>query len=379
MVMEMIYLDYSATTPVDEGVIDTYSRVCREYIGNPNSLHKLGLDAKKLIDASTKQIASILGIKENEIIYTSGASEANNAAIKGVVSKYSNRGMHIITTEFEHSSIIGPLNYLQSQGYEIDFVKVDSNGEVDLEDLSNLIRDDTILVSIASVNSEIGIRQDLKKISEVVRKNPKIIFHSDVTQSIGKEKIDLSYVDLASMSCQKFFGMKGIGALYKRDKLIIEPLIHGGKSTTIFRSGTPATPLIASFAKALRLAYDDFDSKYKYVCELNKYLIEKLSNLDVFVNSNSFCVPQIVNISVKNIKPETMQHALECEDIYISTQTACSTGDYSRSVYALTSSKDRASHSIRISLSYKTTYDEIDRFLKVFSRLINDLNIRGGN
>lgn len=373
----MIYLDYSATTPVDNEVIDTYAKVCREFIGNPNSLHKLGLDAKKLIDASTNQIAKILKVKPSEIIYTSGASEANNMAIKGVVSKYSNRGKHIITTELEHSSIVAPLNYLQSKGYEVDFVKLDSNGLVDLEDLENLIRDDTVLVSIASVNSEVGIRQDLKKIREVIKKNPKTIFHSDVTQSIGKEKIDLSVVDLASMSCQKFFGMKGCGALYKREGLIIDPLIHGGKSTTVFRSGTPATPLIAAFAKALRLVYEDFDKKNKYIHELNKYLIDKLSKLDVSINSNDYCVPQIVNLSIKGIKPETMQHALEESDIFISTQTACSTGDYSRAVYAVTHSKERASHSIRISLSYKTTYEEIDKFIDVFSKLIIDLNIRG--
>lgn len=373
----MIYLDYSATTPVDYEVIDTYSKVCKEFIGNPNSLHKLGLDAKKLIDASSEQIAKILKIKPSEIIYTSGASEANNMAIKGVVSKYSNRGKHIITTELEHSSIIAPLNYLQSKGYEVDFVKLDSNGLVDLEDLDKLIRDDTVLVSIASVNSEVGIKQDLKKIRKVIGKNPKTIFHSDVTQSIGKEKIDLSVVDLASMSCQKFFGMKGCGALYKREGLVIDPLIHGGKSTTVFRSGTPATPLIASFAKALRLVYEDFEKKDKYVHELNNYFIDKLSKLDVSINSNSYCVPQVVNLSIKGIKPETMQHALEEYEIYISTQTACSSGDYSRAVYAVTHSKEKASHSIRVSLSYKTTYEEIDDFIDVFSRLIIDLNIRG--
>lgn len=373
----MIYLDYSATTPVDDEVIDTYSRVCREFIGNPNSLHRLGLESKKLIDASTNQIAKILKIKPSEIIYTSGASEANNMAIKGIASKYSNRGKHIITTELEHSSIIAPLNYLQSKGYEVDFVKLDQNGLVDLDDLSSLIRDDTLLVSIASVNSEVGVKQDLKKIREIINKNPKTIFHSDVTQSIGKEKIDLSVLDLASMSCQKFFGMKGCGALYKRDGLVIDPLIHGGKSTTIFRSGTPATPLIASFAKALRLVYEDFEKKDKYVRELNNYFIDKLSNLDVSINSNKHCIPQIVNLSIKGIKPETMQHALEEYEIYISTQTACSTGDYSRAVYAVTHNKEKASHSIRVSLSYKTTYEEIDDFVDAFSRLIIDLNIRG--
>lgn len=370
----MVYLDYSATTPVNEEVIETYSRVCREFIGNPNSLHKLGVDAKRLIDASTKQIAGILGVKESEIIYTSGASEANNMAIMGVVNKYSNRGKHIITTSLEHSSIVAPLNYLQNNGYDVDIVKLDSNGLVDLEDLERLMRDDTVLVTIASVNSEVGVRQDLKAISKIVRRNPKTILHSDVTQSIGKEKFDFSVVDLASFSAQKFYGMKGVGALIKREGLIIEPLIHGGKSTTVFRSGTPATPLIASLAKALRLMYEDFDNKCKYVSELNKYLLDKLVDLDIYVNSNDYCVKNIVNISLKNIKSEVMLHALEEKEIYVSTQTACSTGNYSASVYAVTNDKERAGRSLRISLSYLTTKEEIDIFVSTLNECISKLN-----
>lgn len=372
----MIYLDYSATTPVNEEVIDTYSKVCREFIGNPNSLHSLGVKAKKLIDASTEQIAEILGVKTSEIIYTSGSSESNNMAIKGVCFKYQNRGKHIITTELEHSSVIAPIQYLQKQGFEVDFVKLDENGLVDLEDLDSLLRDDTILVSIAAVNSEVGVKQDLKAISEVIRKYPKVIFHSDVTQSIGKDRIDFSLLDLASISCQKFYGMKGIGALIKRDKLIIEPLIHGGKSTTVFRSGTPATPLIASFAKALRLAYEDFDLKYQHVVEIRDYLLSKLEELPVSINSNSYCLPHMVNISLNHIKSEVMLHALEEEDIFISTQTACSTGDYSKAVYAITHDKERSTSSLRISLSYLTTKDEIDTFISVFEKKLKALDFR---
>ena len=373
----MVYLDYSATTPVREEVIETYSKVCREFIGNPNSLHKLGIKSKQLIDASSEQIADILGIKPTEIIYTSGASEANNTAIKGVCLKYKNRGMHIITTELEHSSIVAPLNYLTTLGYEVDFVKLDENGLVDLDNLASLIRNDTVLVTIASVNSEVGVKQDLKKISEVIKdKNSKTLFHSDVTQSIGKEIIDFSCVDLASMSCQKFYGMKGIGALIKRDNLVIEPLIHGGKSTTIYRSGTPATPLIASFAKALRLMYEDFDKKEKHVYEMKDYLLSKIKDLDIKINSNEYCLPNMVNISLNNIKSEVMLHALEEKDIYVSTQTACSTGNYSKAVYALTHDKDRASSSLRISLSYLTTKKEIDEFSLVLSECIDKLSFR---
>ena len=371
----MVYLDYSATTPVNDEVLDTYVKVTKEFIGNPNSLHKLGIEAKKIIDASTEQIAKILGVKPTEIIYTSGASESNNTAIKGVCLKYANRGKHIITTELEHSSIVAPLNYLTTLGYEVDFVALDENGKVDLDDLIRLIRDDTVLVTISSVNSEVGVRQNLKELSEVIKsKNSKTIFHSDITQSIGKEKLDLSCVDLASMSCQKFYGMKGIGALIKKEKIMIEPLIHGGKSTTIFRSGTPATPLIASFA--LRLIYEDFDNKCKKVKEVHDYLIDKLQDVDVYINSNANCLPNMVNLSLKNIKSEVMLHALEEKDIYISTQTACSVGDYSKAVYALTHDKEKSSSSIRISLSYLTTKEEIDIFVKALKEAIEKLNFR---
>ena len=373
----MVYLDYSATTPVNDEVLDTYVKATKEFIGNPNSLHKIGIEAKKLIDASTEQIANILGVKPSEIIYTSGASESNNTAIKGVCLKYTNRGKHIITTELEHSSIVAPLNYLTTLGYEVDFVALDENGKVDLDDLIRLIRDDTVLVTISSVNSEVGVKQNLKELSEVIRsKNSKTIFHSDITQSIGKEKLDLSYVDLASLSCQKFYGMKGIGALIKKDNITIEPLIHGGKSTTIFRSGTPATPLIASFAKALRLVYEDFDNKCKKVKEVHDYLIDKLQDVDVYINSNDNCLPNMVNISLKNIKSEVMLHALEEKEIYVSTQTACSVGDYSKAVYALTHDKDKSSSSMRVSLSYLTTKEEIDIFIDALKKAIEKLNFR---
>ncbi len=369
----MIYLDYSATTPVNKEVIASYTTACEKFIGNPNSLHRLGVEAKEVIDASTKQIANILNIKTSEIIYTSGASESNNTAIKGIALKYANRGKHIISTELEHSSIIGPLNYLLSLGYEVDFVSLKDNGEIDLEELENLIRDDTILVSISSVNSEIGIKQPIKEISNIIRKHPKCFFHCDMTQSVGKEKIDLSLVDLASFSAQKFYGMKGIGILYKREGLNIEPLIHGGKSTTIYRSGTPALPLVVSIAKALRLAYEDFSNKYKQVEEMNKYLREKMSKLDVHINSPINAIPHILNFSLINIKAETMLHALEKDDIFISTQTACAVGDYSRAVYAITKDKERSSSSMRVSISHLTTKEEIDTFISSLEKNIKEL------
>lgn len=365
----MIYLDYSATTPVNDEVLDSFCKTTIGYPGNPNSLHKLGIDAKKLIEASTSQIANILNVKDSEIIYTSGASESNNLAIKGIADKYKNRGKHIITTNFEHSSIYGPLSYLQKQGFDIDFVETLPNGLIDLNKLENLIRDDTILVTVASVNSEIGIRQPIEKISNVVKKFPKCFFHVDMTQSIGKENISLNNIDLISFSAHKFFGMKGIGILVKKEKVSLEPLIHGGKSTTAYRSGTPALPLIVSLAKALRLATIDIDKKYQYVRKINKMLVDKLREYPlVRINSNENCIPQILNISILGCKPETMQHALEEYEIYVSTQTACSkNSSFSKAIFALTNDEERASSSIRISLSYITTEEECMEFLKAFS------------
>ena len=367
----MIYLDYSATTPVNEEVIKAYSDACRKYIGNPNSIHKLGIESKQAIDEATNKIANILKIKPVEIIYTSGASESNNTIIKGVASKY--KTGKIITTELEHSSVIAPCSYLGNNGYNIEFVKLDSNGQVDLNDLEKLIDDDTILVSIAGVNSELGIKEPLREISEIVHKHPGVIFHSDMTQCLGKIPVDLSYVDVASFSAQKFYGMKGIGFIYKKEGISFEPLIHGGKSTTVFRSGTPALPLIISLAKALELAYDCFDNKYKHVEEINQYLLNKLKDLEVDINSTNKSIPHIINFSLRNVDNKKMLKALEEDDIYVSTQTACALGNYSLAIYSLYNDTQRASRSLRVSISYLTTYEEIDKLIDSLKKNITAL------
>ena len=374
----MIYLDYSATTPVNPEVLDSFNKACLQFVGNPNSLHKLGTEARNLINEATKQIAEILNVKESEIIYTSCASESNNLAIKGIALNYKNRGNHIITTPLEHSSIYGPLNYLQEQGFEVDFVNLTKDGLVDIDHLKSLIKDTTILVTINSVNSELGIQQPIDEIGKILKDYPKCFFHVDMTQSVGKVPVFLNNVDLATFAAHKFYGLKGIGVLIKKEKIMLEPLIHGGKSTTIFRSGTPALPLIVSLSKALRLIYQDFNSKYNHVKELNDYLREKLSKYkDIVINSNQYSIPHILNISVLGVKPETFLHALEEYDIYISTQSACSSEtSISKAVYALTKDDNISSSSLRISLSYLTTKEEIDTFLKYFEICYNKLKIR---
>lgn len=376
----MVYLDYSATTLVDDDVLNTFTKVSKEFPGNANSLHDLGLKSRDLMKSSVKQIADLLNVFEDEIILTSGASEANNLALKGIAFKYKNRGKHIISTKLEHSSVLNTLNYLETLGYKIDYLEILPDGKIDINDLKKKIRDDTILVSISQVNSEIGIIQDIDLIGKILKEYKKVIFHVDGTQAVGKIKVNLESVDLYSFSGHKIYGLDGVGCLVKKRGIELTPLIHGGKSQTIYRSGTPCVALYASLAKALRLVLTDFNEKYNHVKELNEYLKDKLQEIDgVIINSNNNCVYHIINLSVLGIKPETMLHALASKDIYISTKTACSDDtSLSLSVLEFTKNKDLARSSIRISLSYLTTKEEIDYFLTVFKEKINELRFKKG-
>ena len=371
----MIYLDYSATTPVNEMVLESFNKVSLEYVGNPNSLHKLGNMSHKLMEAATKQVADLLGVNANEIIFTSGASESNNLAIFGVLNQYPSRGKHIVTTKLEHSSILSGMNYLKQNGYKIDYVKINSDGCVDLDDLKRLVTNDTILVSIGEVNSEIGLIQNVNEIGEYLKNFPRCIFHVDGTQAIGKKKVDLTNIDLYSFSGHKIYGLKGIGCLVKKQGIELTPIIHGGKSQTIYRSGTPTLALMVSFAKALKLVLEDFNKKYAYVNNLKNELVKGLKNIGgVTINSNNNCVPHIVNISIFGVKPETMLHALEEKEIYVSTKTACSSDSgISLSVYTLTKNEDLAKSSLRISLSYLTTFEEIEIFIKTLREKCREL------
>ena len=364
----MIYLDYSATTPVNEEVLKVFNKVCLEYPGNSNSLHSLGIKSKELEDYATEKIAKLLKVKPSEIIYTSGSSESNNTAIKGVCNKYKNRGNHIITTNLEHSSVIAPLNYLTKEGFIVDYVKIKDNGLVDIDNLKELLTDETILVSISIVDSEIGLRQNIDEIGKLLKEYPKCIFHVDCTQGIGKINIDFTNIDLASISAHKFYGLKGIGLLIKKENIVIEPLIHGGKSTTIYRSGTPPLPLIVSLMKALELIIPNIDKNYEYITKLNNIIKDKLSTYElVHINSTENSIPHILNFSLLKIKPETFIHALEEYNIFISTKSACSKSNtISSSVYALTKNEELSYQTLRISLSYLTTIEEVNKFLEVF-------------
>ena len=364
----MIYLDYSATTPVSYDVLESYNKATRDYMGNANSIHALGVKSKVLLNSATKQLCELFDIKEAELVYTSGATESNNMALKGVAMAYGNRGKHIVVSKLEHPSIYAICNYLENLGFEISYVNNDDEGLVDFEDLKKKIRQDTILVSICAVNSEVGIRQPLKTLRQIIKKeNSNTLFHSDMTQAVGKVSVNMHDVDLASMSAHKIFGPKGIGILYKSSKVRLVPLIHGSGKFNELKSGTPPLPLIVALSKACRIALTDVEKREANVAKLNEKICNELSKIEgVTLNKTKYSIPHILNISLRNVRPETFIHAMEEDEIYLSTNTACSSGDLSTSVMAIYNDKDRAVSSIRISLSYVTTNEEINKFLNIF-------------
>lgn len=370
----MIYLDYSATTFVSDEVLESFTNACK-LKGNPNSNHRLGKYCNTQIESCTTEIAKLLNIFPEEIIYTSGSSESNNLAIKGICLKENNTKKHIITTNYEHSSVVAPLHYLQKKGFEVDFVDTDENGVVDIDKLKQLIREDTLLISIASVNSEIGIIEPVEEIGAYLKENHQdIYFHVDMTQTIGKLNLKLDNIDLVSISAHKIFGIKGIGLLVKKKDITLEPLIHGGKSTTIYRSGTPQTELIISMKTAIEEAYKNIDEKYKYVESLNKEVINFLKKYkNIHINSNSECIPHIINFSFITTNPNELQKKLSDRGVYISTQTACSTGNISPAVYSLTKNKLVAETSLRLSLSHITTKEELQEFYKIFNEIYEEV------
>lgn len=372
----MIYLDYSATTPVDLEVFDTLSKVTKNFVGNANSIHSLGQKSSELLESATKQIADIFGVNPSEIVYTSGATEANNMALIGTALANHKKGKHIIVSKLEHPSIYAICDYLKTMGFEISYVNNDKEGLIDFDDLKEKVREDTILVSICAVNSEIGVRQPLKMIRQIIKKeNMGTIFHSDMTQAIGKVSVNMHDVDLASMSGHKIFGPKGIGFLYKSSMVKITPLIYGSGKSNDLKPGTPPLPLIAALSKAIRLASDGLEKKERFVSLLNDKITSSLSKYpNIIINKTKYSIPQILNISVMDVMPEVMVHALDKHEIYVSTNTACSSGDISNSVIAIYNDINRAKHTLRISLSYVTTTEEVNKFLEIFKEEYENLS-----
>ena len=371
----MIYLDYSANTPVDARVLEQFCAVERRCIGNANSHHQAGSAAKAEIDAATIKIASLLGVQPAEIIYTSGASEANNFALKGLARLSRHTGRHIISTPLEHSSVSGTLTALQEQGYEIDLLDVKQDGTVDLEHLKDLLRPDTICVAVTLVDSELGVVQPVQEIAAILKAHPHCHLHVDATQAVGKIPVSFEGVDTMSLTAHKFYGLNGIGLLIKRRNLALEPLIHGGESTTIYRSGSPTVALASSLACALDLAVTDLPGRVDHVAKLNAELRAALSTYPlVRINSPDHAIPHVLNLSVRNVKGTVFQRELDAKGVCVSVKSACSSdGLPSRAVFAVSRDRRNALSSWRISLSHLTTEDEIKAFLQAFDVCYREL------
>ena len=371
----MIYLDYSANTPADPAVLEAFLAAERSFIGNPNSNHPAGQAARQEMARVTDSLASMLGLSPAEIIYTSGASESNNLALKGIAQASRHIGRHIISTALEHSSVGGTLTALQCQGYEIDLAAIRSDGKIDLAQLRELLRRDTILVSVCAVDSELGTVQPIKQIAEILRDFPDCRLHVDATQAVGKTELVLEGVDTMSIAPHKFYGLNGSGLLLKRKDLVIEPQIHGGSSSTIYRSGTPALALAVSVEKALKLALENQEQRIRCVSELNRELRAALSRYpQVRFNSPEDAIPHILNLSVTGVKGTAFQRALEEEGVCVSVKSACSAdGTPSKAVFAVSRDRKNALSSWRISLSHLTTREELAQFMQAFDRCCHRL------
>lgn len=373
----MIYLDYSANTPVDPAVLEVFCQTERRYIGNPNSTHPAGRAAQAEMIRATSGIAALLGCEPEEIIYTSGASESNNLALKGIVQAARHVGKHIISTALEHSSVGGALSALQQQGCEVDLVNINRDGTIDLEHLRELLRKDTVLVAICAVDSELGTVQPVRKIGAMLKDYPNCRLHVDATQAVGKTKLVLDGVDTMSIAPHKFYGLNGSGLLFKRKNLVIEPQIHGGGSTTPYRSGTPALGMAISIEKALRLALENQERRASHVRALNRLLRAELGKHPlVRFNSPENAVPHILNLSVSGVKGTVFQQRLgEC-GVCVSVKSACSAaGTPSKAVFAVSRDRKNALSSWRISLSHLTTDAEIAEFLQIFDRCYKELAV----
>ncbi len=374
----MIYFDYASSTPLDKDVLSSYAKILDMYFANPSAIHKQGLESANLLEKSRSQIASILHIKEDEIIFTSGASESNNLAIKGVAFKYKNRGKHLITSKVEHPSVLNVFKQLENDfGYEVTYLDVNQDGVVSLDELKKNIRKDTILVSLMHVNNETGSINDVELIGKYIKDNyPTCIFHCDDTQGFGKIDCDYSNIDLISMSAHKIYGLKGSGLLIKKENINLEILINGGEQEFGLRGGTSNFATIAALAKTIRLQFENKQKDYNYISNLNSYLREKVEDIDsVYINSPLSASPYILNISVMGIKNSIMSEYLSNKDICVSTTSACGSNHnvFSYVIEDMYPNTNRSNSAIRISFSKFNNKDEIDKLVDAIKEGIKEI------
>lgn len=374
----MIYLDNSATTMPDSSVLNSFQQVSEKYFANPSSIHSMGAEVERLQTTAREQAAHLMQIKEEEVIFTSGGTEGNNLAIKGIAFQYKQRGKHIITTEIEHPSVYEACKSLEAYGFTVTFLPVDEQGRVQVEQLEAAITEETILVSVMHVNNETGAIQPITEIGEIIKRHPKVMYHVDAVQSLGKVPLSLknSGIDLCTFSGHKIHGLKGTGMLYVKKGTRLSPLFHGGNQEMGIRSGTENLAGSVAFVRALRLLKERETEAIQTLKQLQQQLLQKLGAIEgVRLNSSIIGAPHIINFSVPGLKSETVIHALYDAGVIISTQSACSSKqqDISRVLHAYGLSEAIAKSGLRVSLSYHTTQEEIEQFLNILRQVLAEL------
>lgn len=369
----MIYFDNSATTQPYPEVLSTYQEVATKIFGNPSSLHNLGSKATRVLEASRKQIAELLGKEAEEIYFTSGGTESDNWAIKGVAFEKAHYGKHIIVSDIEHPAVKESAKWLTSQGFEVSYAPVDEHGFVEVDKLAELIRDDTILLSVMAVNNEIGSIQPIKDISELLAERPTVTFHVDAVQAIGKIPVSdflTDRVDLASFSGHKFHAVRGVGFLYKKAGKKLAPLLTGGGQERDLRSTTENLAGIAAMAKALRLTLGKAEGANQKISKMRDIIRQELlsyQDITVFSGQENFA-PNILTFGIKGIRGEVLVHAFEEHEIYISTTSACSSkaGKPAGTLISMGVPTKVAQTAVRISLDDDNDMSQVEQFLTIF-------------
>ncbi|MBE5817215.1 MAG: cysteine desulfurase [Clostridiales bacterium] len=375
----MIYFDNASTTRVcDEGV-KAAMEAMNESFGNPSSLHRLGITAENIISTSRREVLNALGVKSGTVYFTSGGTESNNTALFSVAEWKKARGNRIIVSSVEHASVLNSAKELARRGWDVVYLDVDKSGIVDLKKLEESVDSNTVLVSIAAVNNEIGTIQPINDISRIIKsKNPNCVFHSDFVQAFSKIRVDCSLVDMASISAHKINGMKGCGALYVSDKVNPVPFLYGGGQEKKFRSGTENVPGIASFGAACKWYKGQRADNYTWVSELRQEAVNAIAASipqAKIISDTDNSSPYILSVTLAPLRGETVLHSLESKGVFVSTGAACSSNKntVSHVLKAIGLDKKTAEGVIRISFSPANTKEEVFEFIAILKDVVEDL------
>ena len=371
----MIYFDNAATTKIYDDALTSYVQVSQKFFGNPSSLHQLGVDAYQVLTKARAQVAILLSVQPEEIFFTSGGTESNNWAIKGTALEKSVFGKHIITTKIEHPSVLQTCKQLERFGFEVTYLDVDSKGIVNVEQLKESLRKDTILVSVMAVNNEVGAVQPIGEIARVLEEHPSVHFHVDAVQAVERasQLLAIGRIDLLSLSAHKFHGPRGVGIMYKRFGRKIQALLTGGGQEKGERSTTENLPAIVATTKALRMALEEKSVTGELRSQLWKELTTKP---EIRIFSPEDGASHVLCFAIKGVRGEVVVHAFENHGIYISTTSACSSkkGDSSSTLYAMDVPTEWATGAVRVSFSNDNTKEEVEQFIDVLHQLMKQFS-----